>query len=135
MNEERWKQRFQNFLNAFEVFERIKNKSLEDGKLDEIEQMALIQSFEFLFELAWKTLKDYLNFQGYQEVASPREVIKNGFEGGYLKNAETWLKALLDRNQTTHIYDEEKINEISQKIINEYYEIFKDFKETFEGKK
>jgi len=60
----RWQQRFQNLVNAFSQFER----GLAITHPSDIERQGIIQSFEFSFELSWKTLKDYLesqdNFRG-----------------------------------------------------------------------
>ena len=56
----RWRQRFQNLDKAFGQLARglaIENPS-------DIERQGVIQSFEFTFELSWKTLKDYLEAQG-----------------------------------------------------------------------
>ncbi len=67
----RWKQRFQNFEKVFLFLK----KGKELGAYDELQGAGLVQSFEFTFELAWKTLKDYLQEQGLA-VQYPREIIK-----------------------------------------------------------
>ena len=78
------------------------------------------QCRQYTFELAWKTLKDYLTLEGF-EVRSPRETIRQGFQSGYIMNGEDWLQALADRNLTTHIYDDEIIirvlNDIFERIL------------------
>ncbi len=58
----RWKQRFANFESAFlSLKEVIAQKNInEDLRVD-----AAIKRFELTFELAWKTLQDYLLAQGY----------------------------------------------------------------------
>ncbi len=114
----RWKQRFQNFENAFLLFE----KAVKKGNLSELERGGLIQFFEITFELSWKTLKDYLESLGYN-VNSPRESIKLGIQNGIIKEGHLWMDALDDRNLTTHIYDEELVKKITQKIIQDYYPV------------
>ena len=81
----RWKQRFQNYTRSLDSLQRaveIKNPS-------EIERGGLIQFFEISFELAWKTLKDYLESEGFL-INSPRELfsteVRNKF---YLPTSST----------------------------------------------
>jgi nucleotidyltransferase substrate binding protein (TIGR01987 family) len=68
----RWKQRFVNFEKAFlqlqDAIERF-------DQLDDLAKEGLIQRFEYTFELAWKTLKDYLESEGIIN-QFPREVLK-----------------------------------------------------------
>jgi hypothetical protein len=55
----RWKQRFQNFDRAFVLL----RSALEEkpiAQFNRLEQEGLIQRFEYTYELAWKTAKDYL---------------------------------------------------------------------------
>lgn len=85
----RWKQRFQNFEKAF-IFLK---KGVELGKYDDLQRAGLVQSFEFTFELAWKTLKDYLEKQGL-EVPYPREVIKSAFSTHLIVDGSLWIEML-----------------------------------------
>ena len=55
----RWRQRFDSFERALATLERTA-AALEGDAPTEIEQLALIQCFEFTHELAWKVCKDYL---------------------------------------------------------------------------
>ena len=112
----RWKKRFQNYEKAFKRLSRAIEvvKSAPD---DDLLQSGLVQTYEYTFELAWKTLKDYLTLEGF-EVRSPRETIRQGFQSGYIMNGEDWLQALADRNLTTHIYDDE----ISIRVLKDIFE-------------
>ena len=71
----RWKQRFSNFKKASAQL----SEFIEKGDLNKFEVQGLIQCFEYTFELAWKTMKDYLEFEGY-EVKSPRSTIQTAFQ-------------------------------------------------------
>lgn len=101
----RWKQRFQNYEKAFHRLSHAIDvvKATPD---DDLLQSGLVQTYEYTFELAWKTLKDYLELEGFL-LCSPRETICQGFQSGYIMNAEDWLQALSDRSLTVDIYDNE----------------------------
>jgi nucleotidyltransferase substrate binding protein (TIGR01987 family) len=75
--------------------------------------------FEFTFELAWKTLRDLLVFEGHQ-VTSPREAIRVAFAAGLLGDAGLWLAALESRNRLSHTYDEQTAAEAEALIKNAY---------------
>lgn len=120
----RWKQRYHNFSKSF----RLLNDTLESDieALNDLEAMGLIQAFEMSFELAWKTLKDFLEYEGY-DVKSPRGTIREAFKQGYLPSAETWLQCLEDRNATTHAYDEEMAEQVLEAIRDVYHPMLKAF--------
>ncbi len=71
------------------------------------------------FELAYKVLKDYLESEGYM-VKSPRETVKQAFQINLIDNGHVWIDALSNRNLTTHTYDEEVANKITNEILNAY---------------
>lgn len=73
--EERWRQRFRNLLKAYTLFQ----EAATAGRLSVLESEGRIHRFEYTFELAWKTLKDYLEAQGVS-ATFPREVIKAAFQ-------------------------------------------------------
>ena len=123
MDQVRWKQRFENFSNGFMRFQSIRSAHLQDPT-SELAKLALIQSFEFTFELAWKTLKDFLVYQGV-EVALPREVIKQAFKFNVLREGQTWIDMLSDRNRLSHEYSEARTMVIVEKIATIYYDAMK----------
>lgn len=109
----RWKERFQNFEKSYKLLEKYiykENKS-------ELEKAGIIQFFEMTFELSWKVLKDYLESIGYV-VNSPREAIKQSFQIELIDQGHVWMNALLDRNLTTHTYN----NDIAEKILKDISE-------------
>lgn len=114
---ERFKQRLLEYNNALT---RLK-EGLEKSADDDLYIDGILQRFEFTFELAWKTMKDYLEYQGIiPKIGSPREIIKNGFEEGIIENGEEWIKMMLSRNTLSHIYDEATSKKIYDEIKNEY---------------
>jgi len=117
MNKEiRWKQRFSNFEKAYRNLETAVNMET----YSKIERAGLIQYFEFTFELAWKTLKDYL--ESKEIIAKfPRDVIKQAFHYEILEEGEIWMDMLKKRNLFAHTYDEQKAKIASALITNSYF--------------
>lgn len=85
------------------------------------------------FELAWKTLKDYLESLGFQ-VNSPREVIKQSYQSKIIGSGHTWMEALDDRNLTAHTYDETTSQEIETLIRDKYFAILAELYDTLKNK-
>ena len=114
----RWKQRLENLQKA----QLRLSKACAQKKYNELELAGLVQTFEFTFELTWKTLKDLLNFEGF-DAASPRSVIRTALEAKHLNAAqcETLLEALIKRNLLTHTYDEAQVLQ-AQLLIKESFE-------------
>jgi len=83
---------------------------------------AVIQRFEFTFELVWKALQLYLEHRGL-ECGSPRATLKKSFSEGLIQtpeDADVWLQMLDDRNLTSHAYDEALAQGIYQHIVQNY---------------
>ena len=86
----------------------------------------ILHRFEFTFELAWKTMKDYLEYEGIiAKTGSPREVIKEAFSSGLIENGEDWIDMMLARNSLSHLYDEETSRKIYDDIKNIYFKEIK----------
>jgi len=90
LKEIRWKQRFANFEKAYFQF---KSAVEHINELNDLEKEGLIQRFEYTFELAWKTLKDYLEAQDVP-ASFPREVIKTAFQYELIEDGEAWMDML-----------------------------------------
>ncbi|MBI5526704.1 MAG: nucleotidyltransferase substrate binding protein [Deltaproteobacteria bacterium] len=116
-DEIRWQQRFINFEKAMAKLEA----ACAVDEYSDLERAGLVKTFEFSFELAWKTLKDLLFYEGYEE-KTPREVLRRAFEAGYLDDAatETVLDALDKRNLLSHTYDEDAAAEAVGLIKNRF---------------
>lgn len=115
LKEIRWKQRFENFDKSYKLLKKYSSKPITT----ELERAGIIQFFEMTFELAWKVLKDYLESEGYT-VKSPRETVKQAFQIGVIDNGHVWMDALSNRNLTTHTYDEELANKMTNEILSAY---------------
>jgi nucleotidyltransferase substrate binding protein (TIGR01987 family) len=100
----RWVQRFETLDRAVvllgEPFER------DVTTLSNLEKEGTIQRFEFAVELAWKTLKDYLEYEGRViEPVTPRNVIKEAFAARILRDGQVWVDMLDHRNLLSHTCD------------------------------
>jgi len=127
----RWKQRFQNFSNAFVMFDEAV-KLAKSRPLSNLEKQGLIQSFEFTHELAWNVLKDYLDYQGINGLVGSRDSSREAFQKGLISDGEAWMEMIKSRNATTHTYNKKTADEILNKIQTLYYQAFVNFKIRFE---
>lgn len=86
--------------------------------LSDVERDALIQRFEFSFELLWKCAKEYLYVVEGIDAASPKKVIRCCRELGLLDDEQTReaLQMADDRNLTTHTYDETFAQAVVERI-------------------
>ena len=116
MKDLRWRERFQNFEKSYKLLEKYINQ--EDK--NELEKAGIIQFFEMTFELSWKLLKDYLESIGY-EVNSPRGAIKQSYQIELIDQGHIWMDALLDRNITTHTYNDEIAEKMLKDISERYF--------------
>ncbi|OGU14162.1 MAG: hypothetical protein A2X61_07160 [Ignavibacteria bacterium GWB2_35_12] len=114
--ESRWILRFKNFEKSYMFFKKIVDR--ED--FSNIEIAALIKSFEFTYEIAWKTVKDYLEEQGLP-IKFPREAIKEGFRTEIIRDGQTWMQMLEKINELAHTYSEEIADDSVDLIKNKFY--------------
>lgn len=126
--DKRWQQRFANFRKAILQL----TEFVEKPELNKFEKQGLIQCFEYTFELAWKTMKDYLEDQGFI-VRSPRQAIQTGFQMQIIKNGHVWIDALEKRNLMAHTYNEQLADEAEQLIRTNYYTMLREFSLFLEG--
>ena len=113
----RWKQRFQNFEKALSQLDSAIERL---NVLSDLEKEGLVQRFEYSFELAWKTLKDYLESQNV-EAKFPRDVIKSGFQYELISDGKIWLEMLEIRNIIARTYDEKILKNSVSEIAFHYY--------------
>lgn len=115
----RWKQRFQNFDRAFVLL----RSAMENGPgaLNPLEKEGVIQRFEYCFELAWKTIKDYLEENGFVfATVTPRQVLKDAFAAKILKDGQVWIDMLDHRNLLSHAYSPRVFEQAVEAIHTSY---------------
>jgi nucleotidyltransferase substrate binding protein (TIGR01987 family) len=116
----RWQQRLTNFERAL----RLLREAMANGPeaLNQLEKEGVIQRFEYCFERAWKTVKDYMEASGVVfDVVMPRQVIKDAFAAKVLGDGATWIAMLDHRNLLAHTYNpavfEEAVAAIHQRYL------------------
>ena len=120
----RWQQRFDNYQKALTQL----TKFIDKGELNELEEQGLIQAFEYTYELGWNLLKDYLLYQGHQNIYGSRDAIREAFAVELIADGEGWMRMLQDRNRTTHTYNEEVAAAIASNIRRRYFALFAELK-------
>lgn len=116
----RLSERIENFNNSFLLYKKVQQAYISD-KNNDVNRLALIQSFEIVFELGWKVLKDYLNSKDV-DVLTPRDTIKAAFSANIIANGQIWIDMARDRNASSHEYNTDKIDKILEKISSIYYD-------------
>ncbi|MDR2884663.1 MAG: nucleotidyltransferase substrate binding protein [Deferribacteraceae bacterium] len=114
-SELRWRQRFQNYETSLVEL----RGALEKTEYTKLERAGLIQLFEISFELAWKTVKDLLSYEGYT-INSPKETLRQAFASGIIIEGELWLNALDTRNLFSHTYNNQLAEEAVALIKDMY---------------
>lgn len=82
----------------------------------QLEKDGAIQRFEFVFELVWKTLKDFAEDKGRFDAASPKDAFRVAADLGLLDDPIVWFHFLKSRNEATHLYSEKKADEVFSQI-------------------
>src|SRR5690606_23259109 len=95
-------------------------------------KQGLIQSFEFTHELAWKVIQDFAKNQGNTEIRGSKDATRYAAQISLIENAHQWMTMILDRNETSHTYNEETANQIFINIIVNYLSLLKDFESKME---
>lgn len=114
----RWKQRFENYEKAL----RLLREALADiDALSDLEKEGTVQRFEFTVELAWKTLKDYLEYSGVLLTQNtPKNVVKQAFAAKIISDGQLWMDMLDCRNALSHKYDETAFDKAVHEMAERY---------------
>ena len=119
----RWKQRFDNYQRAFHQLTLAVELSRQ-RPLSDLEKQGIIQGFEFVHELAWNVLKDFLEYEGIQGIVGSRGAVREAFKRGLVEDGETWMDMIEKRNLSSHTYNLEIALTLVNAIINAYYPAF-----------
>ncbi|MGN0708121.1 MAG: HI0074 family nucleotidyltransferase substrate-binding subunit [Faecalibacterium sp.] len=79
-------QKIENYLHALTQLEQAV-AIYQNSRQDALYRDGLIQRFEFTVELAWKSIKEYLEDQGSTvPISTPRAVLKDAFAAGMIQD-------------------------------------------------
>jgi nucleotidyltransferase substrate binding protein (TIGR01987 family) len=126
----RWKQRFDNYLRAFQALRRAVELAAQRD-LSELEQQGLVQGFEFTHELAWKVLKDYMEEQGVAGIIGSKNATREAFKNGLIDDGEAWMEMIKARNLSSHTYNPGTAEEIVEGILRRFYPAFEQLARKF----
>lgn len=110
----------QNLKKAIDSLER----ALSTPPTEERDYAGIIQNFEFVYELTWKTLKLILESRNI-EAPFPRVVFEEAFKQGLLEGNEIWADIIEERNLSSHTYDLKLAKKLYRAIHTRYFNIFK----------
>ena len=120
----RWQYRFDNFSRAY-VLLREAIEAMDERELSQLEREGIIQRFEYTWELAWKTLKDYLDYQGIVLASvTPKAVLRAAYKAEIIFRGDDWMAALDARNKMSHTYDFGEFEKIIADIRACYLSLF-----------
>jgi nucleotidyltransferase substrate binding protein (TIGR01987 family) len=122
----RWRQRFQSFRQAFSQLAAAADLA-KQRKLSDLEQQGLIQAFEFTHELAWNTLKDFLESRGSANIYGSKDATREAFAKGLIASGDEWMAMIQARNRSSHTYNAKTANEVATAILTGFVPEFSTF--------
>ncbi len=129
----RWIQRLEKYVKALSsLWGDIELAKIRD--LTDIERRGLIQAFEYTYELAWNTIKDFYQSMGETNIQGSRDAFRMAFNRGLVTNVHL-IETVKSRQLTSHSYNEETAIEIYHDIFDKYYTAFKELEERLQQEK
>ncbi len=126
MSTDSYKLKLQAFERALSQLDKALNEPVSEYIRD-----AVIQRFEFTYELAWKTLKAYLETLDLI-VLSPKEALKVAYQQGLITDAKAWSELHVKRNLTSHTYDEQLAEAIYLYLKDDGLALFQELQKTLQ---
>ena len=124
----RWRQRFSNYQRALAQLQEF----ITQDRLSKLEEQGLIKAFEYTYELAWNTIKDFYESQGEAGLQGSRDAIRLAFKRGLVQQGETWMAMIQSRIQTSHTYIEDIAKEVVKAIRDSYLVLFQNLRTALE---
>lgn len=112
--------KFEAVTNQFERALKRLDEVLKEPK-NSITRDSAIQRFEFSLDLAWKSIKAFLEEKKGIACNSPKDCFREAYHQGLIEYDDAWIKYVDMRNETVHTYKEE----IADKIYSELPSVLK----------
>ena len=114
---------YQRFVLQRQNFDRALARLSEALQITESEIVrdALIQRFEFTFEMAWKTMYRFLTAKGERIARKAWDVLPVAFEALLIDDPDVWGRMRDYRNDTAHEYDKDKAVEVAAFVRSTAY--------------
>ena len=94
----------------------------------------MIQGFEFVHELAWNVLKDFLEFEGIQGIVGSRGAVREAFKRDLIEDGELWMDMTAKRHLSSHTYHQALAQALVHTIIHHYHPVFFAFKKEMQSR-
>lgn len=123
----------ENFCAALSNLQEIFNY---EEPFDNVVLTGMVGLYELCFEQSWKMMKEILENHGYEEGAtgSPKIILKTAYKAGMIKNEEMWLRALQERNNVAHSYNQKIALGIVEQVKKDFYHMFCELQEEVESR-
>jgi nucleotidyltransferase substrate binding protein (TIGR01987 family) len=106
---------FSALARALASLRRAAERSLREPDDEEVRD-AVIQRFEYSYELCWKLLKRQLELELPNPAEADRmsfvELVREGAERGLIAQPQHWLRYRHQRNLSSHVYDAAKARSV-----------------------
>lgn len=115
----RWQPRLVNFSRALTLL----REAMANGPavLSQLGKEGVIQRFEYCFELAWKTTKDYMEANGFVfAVVMLRQVLKDAYAAKVIADGAVWIAMLDHRNLLSHTFNPAVFEEAVESVHQQY---------------
>lgn len=116
----KWQQKFNNLTRSYNNLKIAKN--IDITTLDCITEAGIIKTYELTYELLWKTIKAYLEYERYQElIKGSRDAFKGAYNTKIIENIDFWFLAITKINITTHQYDQDLTSDMLCYIQEDFF--------------
>lgn len=100
--------------------ERAVKRSKKKPDDDEVRD-AVIQRFEYTYELSWKFMRRWIKLNRAPADAEPKtmkDLFREVARVGLIEDPEPWFEYAYARNLSSHTYDEEKAGEVYESALD-----------------